>query len=193
MNSNSNHHVVYALHSEVNFGEGVTVDGYQMPDGEFRVGIVGASLVLGFAKNWLSRRLLQRERNSLEGLHNRGFDGYCISCQVQRKQGGSTNVRTIGLDDFNVLIEYAVEKGKKKAIAISRALRKVSLLSFFRDAFELPSLTPDEQRKVFYQSYAQTIDWLAEDREETEANLLPGDDLWVAGDYSSWSKITTDN
>ena len=41
----------------MNFGEGVTVDGYQMPDGEFRIGTVGASLALGFAKNWLSREV----------------------------------------------------------------------------------------------------------------------------------------
>ncbi len=58
------------------------------------MGIVAASLALGFAKNWLSRRLLPRDRNSLKALSDRGFDGYCISCQVQRKQGGSTIVQT---------------------------------------------------------------------------------------------------
>jgi len=41
----------------VPFFEGLEVEGYRMPDGEYRVGIEGASQVLGYARNWLGRAL----------------------------------------------------------------------------------------------------------------------------------------
>ena len=39
----------------IEYVEGISVDGYMMPNGEFRVGMVGASLALGYAENWLTQ------------------------------------------------------------------------------------------------------------------------------------------
>ncbi len=49
--------VIRARRKTVSFFEGLEVDGYQLPNGEFRVGIIGASTVLGYGKNWLSRAI----------------------------------------------------------------------------------------------------------------------------------------
>lgn len=45
--------VIRAEHKQVPFFEGLEVDGYRMPSGDFRVGIEGASKVLGYNRNWL--------------------------------------------------------------------------------------------------------------------------------------------
>ena len=47
---------IRAERATVRFFDGLEVDGYRMPNGEFRVGLTGASLVLGYGENWLSRR-----------------------------------------------------------------------------------------------------------------------------------------
>ena len=48
---------------------------------------------------------------------------------------GLRSVKLISLDDFNGLILYAASKGKKKALALNKALVDMSLRDFFRDAF----------------------------------------------------------
>ena len=39
---------IRAERATVRFFDGLEVDGYRMPNGEFRVGLTGASLVLGY-------------------------------------------------------------------------------------------------------------------------------------------------
>ena len=54
---------IRAERQRVVFFEGLEVDGHRMPDGEFRVGLEGASLVIGYGADWLSqvvRRRLKR-------------------------------------------------------------------------------------------------------------------------------------
>lgn len=48
---------IRAERKPVPFFEGLEVEGYRMPDGNYRVGIEGASLVVGYARNWLGRAL----------------------------------------------------------------------------------------------------------------------------------------
>jgi hypothetical protein len=170
---------IRAERTTVVFFDGLTVDGYRMPSGEFRVGITGASLVLGYAENWLYRTLTREGNRTLKALQGLGFDAYTIPANVDRPQGGTTEVETISLRDFNRLIAYAVFDKKKAALALQLALTEVALNDFFRDAFGEPPLSIEEKRRLFYETYAATIspeEWRQMDREEILRLALPGDE-----------------
>jgi hypothetical protein len=148
----------------VPFFDGLTVDGYRMPDGEFRVGIAGAGEVLGYERNWLGR-VLERGGNTLKALQGLGFTEE--TQKVVTKSGRPPE--TISLRDFNRLIAYAVFDQKKAALALQLALTELSLTDFFRDAFGETPLSIDEKRQLFYETYAATIspeDWRQMDRED---------------------------
>lgn len=163
----------------VKFFNGLEVDGYRMPDSEFRVGLEGASKVLGFAPNWLYRTLTADEGKTLKVLREYGFDAYLREATVARPQGGTTTVETISLDSFNICIVYAVQKKKKAALALQLALTKMALIDFFRDAFGDEPLSIVEKRRLFYETYAATIspeDWRQMDRLDIVKLALPGDE-----------------
>lgn len=168
----------------VQFTKNISVDGYQMPDGEFRVGLAGASKALGFADNWISR-LTSREGKTLKALQGMGFTGYQIEGMVARdEKSGASAVNTISLKDFGVLVIYAVQQSKPQALALNLAFLEMSLNDFFRDAFGEKPLTMEEKRALFYKSYAATINWLQEDLADVES-------LWLAGDpqeIQSWNE-----
>jgi hypothetical protein len=42
--------IIRAERSSVEFFDGLLVDGYRMPNGEFRVGITGVSEILGYGR-----------------------------------------------------------------------------------------------------------------------------------------------
>jgi hypothetical protein len=162
----------------VRFFEGLAVDGYRMPNGEFRVGLAGASRVLGYDRNWLGR-VLDRGGNTLKALQGLGFTEETQEVVTETSRG-DRNAETIGLRDFNRLIAYAVFDGKRAALALQLALTEVALNDFFRDAFGEPPLSIDEKRRLFYETYASTIspeDWRQMDREEILRLALPGDEV----------------
>ena len=148
--------------ANVTFARGLSVDGYMMPDGEFRVGMAGASAILGFANNWLSRTTT-RDGKALKALRSLGYRGYIIEGKVKNDRGATT-ASTISLDDFALLILYAATQAKSEAVALQIAITKMSLNDFFRDAFGRRPLTIEEKRQLFYRNYAATLDWLEEDR-----------------------------
>ncbi len=163
-----------AEQATVKFFEGLVVDGYRLPDGEFRVGLAGAGEVLGYGRNWLGR-VLERGGNTLKALQGLGF--------TEETQKVVTNIgrppETISLRDFNRLIAYAVFDGKRAALALQLALTEVALNDFFRDAFGEPPLSISEKRRLFYEAYAATIspnEWRRMDREEILRLALPGDE-----------------
>lgn len=169
---------IRAERATVVFFEGLSVDGYRMPNGEFRVGITGASLVLGYARNWLFRILNGESRNQLKLLQGLGFTEETVKI-VTETQRGDREAQTISLRDFNRLISYAVFDGKRAALALQLALTEVALNDFFRDAFGDPPLSVEEKRQLFYESYARTIspeEWRQMDREEILRLALPGDE-----------------
>ena len=71
---------------------------------------------------------------------------------------------TISLDDFVLLIAFAVSKHKKEAFALQLALTKMAINDYFRDAFGLRALSIEEKRALFYKDYAKTVNWYKEDR-----------------------------
>lgn len=166
--------VIRAERQTVKFFDGLEVDGYRMPDGEFRVGITGASEVLGYGRNWLGR-VLSRGGNALKALQGLGFTEEIQ--KVVTKSGRPPE--TIGLRDFNRLISYAVFDGKKAALALQLALTEVALNDFFIDAFGEPPLTIEGKRRLFYEAYARTIspeDWMRMDKADILRLALPGDE-----------------
>jgi len=113
----------------VRFFDGLEVDGYRLPSGEFRVGLTGASLVLGYKENWL-RRVLGRGGTALNALRGLGFTEQLAEV-VHETVRGAREVRTIGLRDFNRLMAYAVADGKKAALALQLALTLGGAQRFF--------------------------------------------------------------
>ena len=172
---------IRAERQTVRFFEGLEVDGYRMPNGEFRVGITTASIVAGFAENYL-RRLLLDGGTRLQPLLSTGFSCETVP-QVRTTKTGEREEHTITLKDFIRLLRYADKQGKKSAGAILDALSELSLLDFFTDAFGEPPLSIAEKRRLFYESYAQSIspeDWRQMDREEILRLALAGDEPGLA-------------
>lgn len=154
----------YFERATVYFTTDLSVDGYLMPNGEFRVGITGASEVLGFAKNWLGR-VTRTEAKTLKALQGLGFKGLQEVGKVMGETG-SQSVTTISLNDFSLLILYAAMQGKKQAIALQLSLTQMSLKDFFYFSFGKEPLSFEEKRKAFYQDFAKTIDWFKEDQQD---------------------------
>lgn len=180
---------IRAERKPVPFFEGLEVEGYRMPDGNYRVGIEGASLVVGYARNWLGRAL-SRSGSTVKALRGIGFTEEIEEVVAQSKQGNDVLAGTISLDDFNRLIVYAVSKGKKAALALQLSLTRVALNDFFRDAFGEPPLSIEEKRKLFYEAYAATISpegWRQMDRKDILRLALPGDELHLKnGSWNAW-------
>lgn len=177
-----------AQHKQVPFFEGLEVDGYQMPSGDFRVGIEGASRVLGYNRNWLGRAL-GRGGSTVKTLQGLGFTEKIEKVVAESIRGNDIEAGTISLEDFNRLIVYAVSRGKKAALALQLSLTRVALNDFFRDAFGEPPLSIAEKRQLFYETYAASISpehWRQMDREDILRLALPGDEphlqdgLWNA-------------
>lgn len=165
---------IRAERATVTFFERLQVDGYRLPNGEFRVGLAGASRVLGYGREWLGR-VLDRGGNTLKTLQGLGFTEEIL--KVATNSGRPPE--TISLRDFNRLISYAVFDGKKAALALQLALTEVALNDFFRDAFGETPLSIDEKRRLFYEAYAATIspqEWKQMEIEEIIRLALPGDE-----------------
>lgn len=179
--------IIRAERQTVRFFDGLEVDGYRMPDGQFRVGLAGASQMLGYGREWFGR-VLSRGGNTVKALRDMGF-----SDNFQKVATNSgRNPETIDLRDFNRLIAYAVSKGKKAALALQLALTEVALNDFFRDAFGEPPLSIEEKRELFYQMYAASISpemWRQMDREEILKLALAGDPLYFP-QANDWDNIT---
>jgi len=105
-----------------------------MPNGEFRVGIEGASKVLGYNRNWLGR-VLGRSGITVKALQGIGCTSQIQKVVSQSNQDNDVQAGTISLDDFSRLIVYATAQGKKAALALQLSLTKLALNDFFRDAF----------------------------------------------------------
>lgn len=165
--------------AKVVFFDGLEVDGYRLPNGEFRVGITGASLILGYSDNWLQRVIGRETGRSIKALRGLGFTEE-LQKVVGETERGDREAQTISLRDFNRLIAYAVFDGKKAALAIQLALTESALNDFFRSSFGDRPLSFAEKRQLFYEAYAAAIspeDWRQMDAEDILKLALPGDEL----------------
>ncbi len=166
---------IKAKRAIIQFCDNQTIEGYRMPNGEYRIGLSSASEALGYSKEWLGRNL-KRNGNQIKALQDMGFSGK-IEKVATKSIKGQRESRTITLDDFKHLINYAANKGKKKAIALQSALMEIALSDFFRDAFKEAQLSVDEKRQLFYKAYAESLsfeDWLEMDRQDVKDLKLFG-------------------
>jgi hypothetical protein len=157
--------IIRAERATIEFCDGLNVDGYRMPDGEFRVGITSASLVAGFAENYLRRLLDQKSGTRFKALQSTGFSQQ-IEKVVRASKTGDIEERTISLKDFVRFLQFS---DKPQAGAILTALVENSLNDFFRDAFGEKPLTIEDKRVAFYLTYAASINWLEEDKIDRDA------------------------
>jgi len=105
---------IKAQRSVIQFSGTVSVDGYQLPDGEFRVGKVGAGLSLGYGKDWLG----QISGKTLKALEDDGFSNEFLTVELDAVNGGGTTAQTMSMSDFNILVRYAASQGKRAALRI---------------------------------------------------------------------------
>lgn len=187
---------VKAIRATVVFFRGLEVDGYRMPNGEFRVGAPDASRVVGYGRNWLTN-VLRRGGSTYKALLGLGFSEKIQKVIARTKDGkfNPSEIPTISLKDFNRLICYAANdkeynQNQQAAIALQLSLTELSLLDFFRDAFGEVPLTIDEKRTLFYKTYAASIspaDWRKMDRQDILNLALAGDEEGTSyGLWNSW-------
>ena len=175
---------IRAERATVVFFDGLTVDGYRMPNGEFRIGLSGASRILGYGSDWLPDAVKRETPRTAKALLGIGFSDKTQKVTGQSKQGNAFEDTTIDLDDFNCCIIYAVQKNKKAAIALQKSFTKMALNDFFRDAFGEPPLSIEEKRRLFYEAYAASIsplDWYRMSRQEIVDLALAGDEPHLMG------------
>ena len=181
--------VIKARRATVVFFGDLIVDGYQMPDGSFRVGLSGASRVLGYSRAWLAGIVRGNSPKTLLALEGIGFTSNVEVIKSLSVKGNWFEDNTISLEDFQCCIIYGTQSNKKAAIALNRGFTKLALIDFFRDAFGEPPLTIKEKRELFYMEYAASIspeDWRRMDREEIITLALSGDEPHLQGGY--WNK-----
>lgn len=181
---------VKVLRASVVFFEGLEVDGYRMPNGEFRIGLSGVSRILGYSRDWLNDVVKLKTPRTAKVLSGLGFSQEIQKVLAQSKRGNSYEDRTINLEDFNCCIIYAVQNKKKAAIALQKSFTQLALNDFFRDAFGEIPLTIDEKRALFYKTYAASIspaDWRKMDRQDIlDLALADHDDPVLNGTWNAW-------
>lgn len=170
---------IKATSATVQLSDTLLIDGYMMPDGEFRAGIAGVSVLLGYAKNWFNR-LRSEAPNKLKALQDRGLTGYVQTVVVPRESGtrGASRAQTISLKDLATLITVEALQGNKRAIALQAAFTLEGLDSRFRDTFGVQQRSPEEKQRFFSLTYDEFLGALAENRAELEELRLPGDNLY---------------
>lgn len=172
--------IIRAERATVRFCEGVEVDGYRLPDGEFRVGKIGAAIAIGYAKNYLTE-VEKKSPKQLKALQSAGFTGLEKYIELESVKGGGTSASTLSLADFRKLIIFAASKGKPQAVALLNAIVDVGLEDWFRLAFGQEQLTLEEKRDRFFKAYAATINWLVEDRKEWA--VIEEQELFLSGNW----------
>ena len=170
---------IRAITATVKLSDTLEIDGYLMPNEEFRAGIGGSSVILGYAKNWFNR-LRSDAPNKLKAFRDGGLTGYTQPVIIPRPSGsrGASRAQTISLKDLTILITIEAQTGNKRAIAIQSAFTLEGFDSRFRDAFGKPQLSSDTKRKLFGMTFEEYLEALAENRAELDALRLPADDLY---------------
>lgn len=115
------------VHADLPIGD-KEIDCYMMPSGEKRIGVTGASLAIGKAKNYLGR-LLGGTSKQLEDLTSKGFTGYLEEGRVLRKdKSGSSIAKTISVRDFTKLIAFdAINNRTPDSIVLLAAFAETGL------------------------------------------------------------------
>lgn len=181
---------IRAERATVTFGNSAfSIDGYKLLDsGEFRAGQEGASLLVGYAANWLSRLTSSRPK-TLKTLKDMGYTAYHFEVQVSNDRSG-TRVKTISLDDLRVLVEYAafeVKNPNPKARQLARGLMGVSIREYFDSTF-----IKDVKRLNRMNTEFERI-LIAEENRRRELHQMPIEEAINAPHDPGWQGSNPDN
>lgn len=100
----------------VRFCDGLSVDGYELPDGSYFVSISSASEVLGYSKNWLSRSLSSKGA-TLEALQGCGFSGIILEFEAVTA-GGRQKVKCITEKDLRLIVDHEAACKNESALRL---------------------------------------------------------------------------
>lgn len=143
--------MIKAKRAVVKFDESglITVDGYLLPSGELRAGMVGTSLANGFSRGWLSQ-VHSRQGSTLKTLIRKGFEASSqLDVLVEHDNGsGSSIATTISLKSFLAVTTYGVAQDKDKAVAIFQGLATAPLENRFREALGVDLISARESLEI---------------------------------------------
>lgn len=198
-----NNNIVKAVRATVKFSEQIQVDGYLLPDGEFRVGKTSISNALGYSKMWVGRKIKEAQTLVTSLATQNGSNPSNIvknkpqtivtsllkklSGEIRQIEVDGVIADTLSLDDFRVLIRYADRDDNFNAQAILDALLDVGLEDWFRLSFGLNQQTLEQKQAKFDQSYIVSIKWLEEDRRDIKVISEIDDRFLEIADYTNWS------
>ena len=198
-----NNNIVKAVRATVKFSEQIQVDGYLLPDGEFRVGKTSISNALGYSKMWVGRKIKEAQTLVTSLATQNGSNPSNIvknkpqtivtsllkklSGEIRQIEVDGVIADTLSLDDFRVLIRYADREDNFNAQAILDALLDVGLEDWFRLSFGLNQQTLEQKQAKFDQSYIVSIKWLEEDCRDIKVISEIDDRFLEIADYANWS------
>jgi len=111
---------IKALSATVQLSDTLVIDGYMMPNGEFRAGAVSVSAILGYKRNWLLE-IEDKSPDKLKTLSDKGYRGTTLTLVQRSGRGGSNKARTISLRELTIVIAVEAQLSNKRAIAIQSA------------------------------------------------------------------------
>lgn len=144
--------IIRAERATVKFCEGVEVDGYLLPDGEFRVGKVGAAIAVGYGKDWLG----QLKGKPLKALQDMGYSGESIPVECETISGGGRHVQTISRLDFDILIAFAASEGKRDAMRLLAKNPKIERTTVLEPKIR-KNLSSNQIEKIIQKKLAKTL------------------------------------
>lgn len=164
--------IVKAKRAIVLIGDGVSLEALMMPDGEFRLTLTSATRAIGYAKSWASSVFSGANGKAVKALQEQGLSVFTAIEPVVIDDPAfksQLKAKSISLDVFDALLDYAVESKKPQAIALNRALRRNTLIDLMHEAFRLPERTRQERVECFIKEFARQLtrqDWLEMDRDD---------------------------
>jgi len=145
-----------------------SIDCYQFPSGEKRIGITGASVAIGKAKNYLGR-LHKGQSKGVKVLTGIGYTGYITECQVDLDRG-ATRANTISTRDFVKLITWdAISNKNPDSIILLAVFAETGLDDILDRLFDGNSLEFLAEKIVHYSQWTN---------EDLQMALLANYDDW---------------
>jgi hypothetical protein len=146
---------IKAQRATIEYVDGISVDGYMMPDGEFRVGITGASIALGYGENWLYR-LTDRKGKTLKALQSLGYTNKTIPVECDTVNGGGQCVATISTIDFDILTAFAASEGKRNAMRLLSGNLRIERTTALEPQIKR-NLSSNQLEKIIQKNLAKTL------------------------------------
>lgn len=141
-------------HAIAQISNTLTVDAYQFPNGEIRVGVTSASVLVGYSKNYLAR-LPKASKKKLKALQKEGFSEVTKTGFVQHTENRGSEVNTISVQDLVLWLVFEAKTGNKTALDLLGALSGESLEERIQYPFNIPQKTVGEKIESFDERLAK--------------------------------------